>query len=274
MNKVSVICTIKNEGKSIAQFLDGLLAQSLVPDEIVLVDGGSTDDTVASIERYVAAGAPLTLLQEPGASRARGRNLATCAANYEIIACTDVGCIPRYDWLERLTAPFEDPEIQAVGGFYRPQCTTRFEVCAGVATCPGREHIDTATWLPTTRSLAYTRAAWAKVGGFDDNLREAEDAPFVASLRRADIQWAWALDAIVLWRPRSTLRAFLRQHTLYAYGDGISATHVRPHIMLTTIYTTGMILLAMAIRARTPRRRLLLGGLLGVGSSADRKSVV
>lgn len=258
---------MKNEERAIASFLDGILAQSRPPDQVVLVDGGSSDNTVETVQSYIVAGAPLVLISAPGASRSRARNLATQAANYDVIACTDVGCVPKVDWLQRLIAPFSDPAVEAVGGFYRPDCHTRFEVCAGVATCPALEHIDVKTWMPTTRSLAYKRSAWALVGGFDDDLFDAEDAPFVASLRRAQIKWGWALDAVVLWRPRSTLVAFARQHTHYAYGDGQSATHVRPHLTLLGLYLSGSILAAIAYRYRRRRQGQLVGTALVVASS-------
>ena len=39
--KVSVICTVKNEEKNILQFIDSILKQTKIPDEFILVDGGS-----------------------------------------------------------------------------------------------------------------------------------------------------------------------------------------------------------------------------------------
>jgi len=50
--RVSVICTVLNEGESIRRLMDSLVAQSRQPDEIVIVDGGSRDNTVAVIQEY------------------------------------------------------------------------------------------------------------------------------------------------------------------------------------------------------------------------------
>ena len=52
---ISLICTVFNEGRTVRALLDSLLAQSLLPDEVVIVDGGSTDDTVAHIRAYECA---------------------------------------------------------------------------------------------------------------------------------------------------------------------------------------------------------------------------
>ncbi|MGQ9593265.1 MAG: glycosyltransferase, partial [Anaerolineae bacterium] len=83
--RVSVVATVKDEGQSIRGLLDSLAAQTRPPDEVVLVDGGSQDDTVAQIQGY-ADRLPLRVLVEPGANISRGRNLAIAAATGEVIA--------------------------------------------------------------------------------------------------------------------------------------------------------------------------------------------
>ena len=54
--QVSVISTVLNEGASISRLLDSLAAQSRQPDEVIIVDGGSQDDTLAILERRAARG--------------------------------------------------------------------------------------------------------------------------------------------------------------------------------------------------------------------------
>ena len=50
--KVSLILTIRNEKDSIGQFLESVYEQTKVPDEIVIVDSMSTDNTVKIIKKY------------------------------------------------------------------------------------------------------------------------------------------------------------------------------------------------------------------------------
>src|SRR5512143_802375 len=105
--KVSLILTVLNEGASIRKVLDSLRAQTRPPDEVVIADGGSRDDTVAILRDYAAAGRlPLRVVETPGANIAQGRNAAIRLTTGEIIAVTDAGVRCALDWLEKLTAPF------------------------------------------------------------------------------------------------------------------------------------------------------------------------
>ena len=70
--KVSVIATVLNEGPAIRRLLDSLVAQTRAPDEVVIVDGGSSDDTVSILRGYADQGRlPLRVLVRLPARTAR-----------------------------------------------------------------------------------------------------------------------------------------------------------------------------------------------------------
>ena len=52
LENVSFITTIFNEEKSITNFLKSLLDQNYLPGEIIIVDGGSSDNTIAEIKNF------------------------------------------------------------------------------------------------------------------------------------------------------------------------------------------------------------------------------
>jgi glycosyltransferase involved in cell wall biosynthesis len=109
--RVAVIATVLNEGEAIRRLLDSLVAQTRRPAEVVIVDGGSRDNTVAEIAAY-ADRLPLRVLVEPGANISRGRNVAIAATTAEVIASVDAGVWLEPWWLEKLTAPFETANRQ------------------------------------------------------------------------------------------------------------------------------------------------------------------
>jgi len=218
----TVIVTVRNESRSIDALLDSLLRGTRSPDEIVIADGGSTDDTVERLRARAATEPRLRVLETPG-NRSVGRNAAIRAARNDIIACTDAGVEVEPAWLEEILRPFEsDSAVDVVAGFYRPVAGTAFERAAGVVSAPRLKEVDLERFLPSTRSVAFRREAWRKAGGFDEALAHNEDTPFALAMKRAGCRFAFAPAAIVGWRPRGDLSAFYRQHRRFGFGDGES----------------------------------------------------
>ena len=134
---VSVIATVKNEEQTVHRLLDSLAAQTHPPDEVIIVDGGSTDGTVEVLEKYTAGGAlPLRVLARPGTNISQGRNAAIAVATGEIIASTDAGVRLSPNWLEELVKPFEEEGLYVVSGFFLPDPETVFETAMGATVLP------------------------------------------------------------------------------------------------------------------------------------------
>jgi len=249
--RISVIVTVLNEGASIRRLLDSLAAQTRAPDEVVVVDGGSTDDTVAILQTYADQGRlPLRVLVEPGANISRGRNVAIAAASGDIIASTDAGVRLSPDWLAELVAPFESENPpQVVAGFFLPDPHTVFEMAMGATVLPTLSDINPEHFLPSSRSVAFTRTAWEAGGGYPEWLDYCEDLIFDFRLRRLFHPFAFAPRAVVYFRPRSSLRSFFKQYYQYARGDGKADLWRRRHaIRYLTYLVAGPLLLILGWR--------------------------
>jgi glycosyltransferase involved in cell wall biosynthesis len=218
---VTLIVTVRNEEASVDALLDSLFGGTRPPDEVVVADGGSTDRTVERLRARAAGDRRVTALVTPG-NRSVGRNAAIRAARHELIACTDAGAEVEPTWLERIVAPFADPAVDVVAGFYRPVGDTRFERAAGVVSAPALSEIEAGRFLPSTRSVAFRRESWRRAGGFDEALDHNEDTPFALRMKAAGCRFAFAPDAIVRWHPRGDVRSFYRQHRRFGFGDGES----------------------------------------------------
>ncbi len=216
--KVSVIVTVKNEEKTIEKLLASLRSQTRPPDEIVIVDGGSTDRTVDLIRGW-ADRLPIKLIVRPGLNISQGRNLAIREASGEIIASTDAGVKLSPVWLESLLRPFESG-AKVVSGFFLPDVEGAFETAMGATVLPSLEDIKPWKFLPSSRSVAFLKEAWEKVGGYPEWLDYCEDLIFDFKLRRLYGPFPFAPEAIAYFKPRTNLRDFFIQYYRYARGDG------------------------------------------------------
>jgi glycosyltransferase involved in cell wall biosynthesis len=250
--KISVIATVLNEGPSVERLLESLAGQSRAPDEVVIVDGGSTDGTVPALRAWAEAGRlPVRIIVRAGANISQGRNAAIAAATGEVIASTDAGVRLEPDWLETLVAPFEGEEgsrVQVVSGWFVADPQTLFETAMGATVLPRRSEVKVDTFLPSSRSVAFRKAAWAASGGYPEWLDYCEDLVFDLKLRELYGPFPFEPMAKVHFRPRGSLRAFWKQYYRYARGDGKADLWGRRHAIRYLTYLVllpGLVLLAL-----------------------------
>lgn len=235
---VSVIGTVLNEAATIDNLLKTLAQQTRPPDEILFVDGGSTDETVRLMTQLADQyQLPLRVIVAPGANISRGRNLAIEAARGPIIASTDAGVRLDERWLERLLEPFEAEKLPPlVGGFFVPDPQTPFEVAMGATVLPTVADINPQTFLPSSRSVAFLKSSWLAAGKYPEWLDFCEDLIFDIRLREATGPFTFVPDAVAYFRPRGSLRAFFKQYYQYARGDGKSDLWRKRHAIRYATY--------------------------------------
>jgi len=248
---ISFICTVLNEEKTIGDFLDSLLSQTRLPDEIIICDGGSTDRTVEKIQnsnfKFQNHSLKLKIKKGGNLNRSQGRNEAIKQAKGDIIVASDAGCILDKHWLEEITKPFgKDKTLDVVGGFYLPAGESIFQKILGLLTSIPLEKVNPLTFLPSSRSIAFKKSAWKKVGGYPKDLNYCEDLVFDLKLKKAGLKFAFAPRAIVFWPQKKTLKGAIKQFFNYAVGDGMAAQN-GPHFkkILFKIFLT--ILLAILL---------------------------
>lgn len=220
---ISFITTVLNEENSINDLLCSLLAQSRLPDEVIIVDGGSQDKTRAIIKKY-QRNSPfqLVLLTFPGVNRSVGRNLAIKNSRGKIIAGSDVGCCLDKNWIKEITRPFSFRKIDVVAGYYLPVGSTPLQKLLGLLTSVSKSKIKPDRFLPSSRSIAFRRSAWEKIGGYPENLNYCEDLVFCRRLKMANKKFDFAPRAIVFWPQRKSISSALKQFFNYAVGDGMA----------------------------------------------------
>jgi glycosyltransferase involved in cell wall biosynthesis len=219
--KVSVIVPVRDEEQSIRELLDSLLKQTRPPDEIVITDGGSVDATPEIIEEYIQQGAPVRLIRAGAALPGRGRNLGSAAARFEWLGFTDAGIRVEDNWLEALTArAAQDDSVDIVYGSMEPVTDTFFKECAAITYVPPPVLHDEIITRPRFIASAFMRReAWAKVNGFPEDLRSAEDLIFMDRLEAAGYHAVFEPRALVYWNLRPTLMTTFKRFLVYSRNN-------------------------------------------------------
>lgn len=243
---ICLVVTVLDERASIDGLLSSVEAQTLQPDEVVVVDGGSTDGTWEALQAWQGR-LPLTLLREPGANISRGRNLGIEQTRATWCAVTDAGVRLDPHWLERL-AVHVDESVDVVSGFFRADPRSPFETALGATTLPAVEDVKPDQFLPSSRSVLVRRLAWRVVGGYPEWLDYCEDLVFDLALKAQRCRFRFEPTAIAYFRPRASLGQFWRQYYLYARGDGKADLWRVRHAIRYGTYLTALALLRWAPR--------------------------
>lgn len=198
----SVVIPLYNREHLIAATLDAVLAQTVRPAEVIVVDDASTDAGAAVVERYAPA---VTLVRNGKQGVQAARNAGIARAKTDWIALCDSDDLWEPTWIERLGAlQREAPGLDFIFGNFRVfREGTRSErskfddapsgfweragrrVLAQGWTLDGALAGETFLWHPIFPSaMAFKTSLLARAGGFDVGLagRRNEDGEFTLRL--------------------------------------------------------------------------------------------
>ena len=244
--KITLVSTVKNAAPYIEEFLASVTFQTRPPDEIVIVDGGSTDGTVGILRN--APG--ITLIEEPGANIARGRNVAIRAATHDLIALSDADCILEPSWLSFLLETLEAGADVAMG-FYVPETETFLQRSMSAVNLPEASEIREDRFMPSGRSVAFRRTAIEAAGGYPEWLDIGEDMYVDHRWRELGLDMRLVPDAVARWRLRGSVAETWTQYFRYARGDAIAGMHTGRNLLRFAVY--GAAIAVLLSDRRLPR---------------------
>ncbi len=108
--RISALVIAHNEERFIGKCLDSILAQTIVPDEIVVLAHNCTDKTEEIVQFYPQV--KLVSYQGPvGTVYARMKGFESVSD--DVVCCIDGDATAKPNWIEELSKPFEDSEVVA-----------------------------------------------------------------------------------------------------------------------------------------------------------------
>ena len=219
--QISIVVTVKNEDKTVNLLLNSLENQKLIPKEIVVVDGGSTDRTIDIVREKMEKNKKIKLFIEKGTSIAQGRNIGVSNSTSEIIAMTDAGCIASPNWLINIVGPILDKDkIGIVAGSYKMIGKSLFQESLKPFLGIPYKLASSSNFLPSGRSIAFNKITWKKIGGFCEKLEAAgEDTLFNYMAKKKKIMFCFSKNAVVKWEVPKNLNESFKKFFRYSKGD-------------------------------------------------------
>ncbi len=191
---VSIIAPAYNEGKSIVENVKSLLSQEYPLFEVVIINDGSTDDTLEKLIQsfdlvkvdffyqekvkahtvrghYISTNPIYNKLiivdKKNGKSKADASNAGLNSAKYPLFICTDVDCILRKDTIATLVKPFIESEkkVIATGAAIRISNSCEFKEGTLYKSNYPKNFFACFQELEYMRSFLYGRMAWSRLNG-------------------------------------------------------------------------------------------------------------
>jgi glycosyltransferase involved in cell wall biosynthesis len=214
----SIIIPTFNGATRIGNCLTAVLQQTRGRNvEILVVNDGSTDNTLDAVASYSG----VRVLSQPNAGPAAARNRGAEEARGTIILFTDDDCVPMPDWLDAMLQPFQDPEVVGVKGVYRTrqrrllarfvqiEYEDRYRLMAGLSSI---DFVD-------TYSAGFRRDRFLEMKGYDTSfpLACAEDVELSYRMSNRGWEMRFVPAAVVYHTHPDTLRRYLKKKYKFAF---------------------------------------------------------
>ena len=223
---VSVVIPTLNAGAELDELLNRLERQTQPPDEILIIDSTSDDDTLKTAKKH-----PLVkthIIPKNQFNHGGTRHLAFSMTMGDVVVFMTQDAIPKSETLiERLIRPLEETNTIAVYARQLPKEDAKpREQLVRVFNYPEQSELHTKADIPTKGiktfflsdvCAAYRRKEYEELGGFETNLKSNEDMFFAAKAIQSGYAIAYAADAEVYHSHNLTLKEQYRRNKLQGY---------------------------------------------------------
>ncbi|TDQ37552.1 glycosyltransferase family 2 protein [Thiopseudomonas denitrificans] len=181
--RAALIIPVRNAGPWLDRLLPALAAQTVRPDQWLVVDSSSSDDTV---ERFEAAGADVHVISASEFNHGGTREWARRQVAADVIFMLTQDAIPEPDCFERLLEAFENPEVAVAyarqlprpgsGLFERHARLYNYGAESRLKSLADAAELGVKTCFSSDSCSAYRASVLEQLGGFPQDVIGSEDA--------------------------------------------------------------------------------------------------
>jgi glycosyltransferase involved in cell wall biosynthesis len=218
---VSVVIPVINAETIICRCLEAVFSQSHHPDEVIVVDGHSSDRTVEMASKY-----PVKIVYENYGTVGGARQVGLENSKGEYVAFTDADCIPEKNWLENLLKGFKEGAV-GVGGCVKNTSTDGWgqAIALTADTFLGSANSVQGRMFKkkcVVKSISgcnsmYRKKDLQEIGGFNVSLSINEETELNKRLSKLGYL-IYVPDAVILHNQDRNLKAFAKR--MFQFGDG------------------------------------------------------
>jgi cellulose synthase/poly-beta-1,6-N-acetylglucosamine synthase-like glycosyltransferase len=254
MNSVSIVIPTYNSGATIKDCLESIEKQTKPPEEIIIVDGHSTDSTIDIAKQFKCR-----ILFEEGGTRAAACNVGVPEAKGDYVVFIDADAIAKEDWLENLISAFEEDHGREVVCTTGPNIEYPNESIFGKAVSAVYNTFIGGNWSEYIRSIfdrdsryvqsaagcnaAYKRIKLEEIMPINENFITAEDTEINYKLIQKGYSIYFEPNAVVYHQRPQTHKAYRNKAKKYARGKiqffrahraGLDLGHILPPLYFIT----------------------------------------
>lgn len=201
---ISIVIRAFNEEQHIGRLLFGITQQNYPDPEVILVDSGSTDSTLAIASEY-----PVKVVQIKPEEFTFGRSLNTgiAAATGEFVVIISAHCYPVFpDWLDLLTQPFSNPDVGLCYGKQRGGETNHYSEHQFFRKFfPDNSVLQQAHPYSHNANAAIRRKLW-EMHPYDESLTGLEDLAWSSWAMDSGFEIAYVAEAEVIHQHDETMQ--------------------------------------------------------------------
>jgi glycosyltransferase involved in cell wall biosynthesis len=255
---ITVICPSYNEESYIVKVLEFFVKAIPEEKELLVIDGGSKDNTIKIVKHWSELNDNIHLLQNPHKFVPHALNIGIMSSNGDPIIRLDAHTEYEYNYFEKIIETFRTTGADIVGGAMNAVGKTNFQKAVALATSTrfgvGDSKIHQFSYRGESDHVylgAWRRKLFDEIGFFDERLKRNQDDEFHYRARSLGKKIYLNPDIKSYYYPRDSISKLIKQYFQYGIFKPIILRKIKSEAklrhLIPSLFTLYILLLPLSI---------------------------